>query len=41
MIQPGPARTAFALPFFPTLTDADCERVVAAVLRSGARRWRR
>lgn len=35
------ARTAFALPFFPTLTDADCERVVAAVLRSGARRWRR
>lgn len=33
------ARTAFALPLFPTLTDAECERVVAAVLRSGARRW--
>ncbi len=33
------ARTAFGLPFFPALTDASCERVVAAVLRSGARRW--
>lgn len=33
------AGTAFGLPFFPGLTDAQCERVVAAVLRSGARRW--
>jgi perosamine synthetase len=35
------ARTAFALPFFPTLTEAACERVVAALLRSGTRRWNR
>lgn len=35
------ARTAFALPLFPTLSDADCERVVSALLRSGAARWPR
>lgn len=34
------ARTAFALPFFPTLTEAECERVVATLIRSGERRWR-
>ncbi len=35
------ARTAFALPFFPTLDDGACERVVTTLLRSGARRWNR
>lgn len=34
------ARTAFGLPFFPTLRDDECERVVLALLDSGARRWR-
>lgn len=34
------ARTAFGLPFFPSLSDAECERVAAALLRSGARRVR-
>lgn len=34
------ARTAFGLPFFPTLTDAECERVAAALVRSGERHWR-
>ncbi len=33
------ASTAFGLPLFPELTDEGCERVVAAVLRSGTRRW--
>lgn len=39
---PGAAlagRTAFGLPFFPELRDEECERVVAAVVRSGTRRW--
>lgn len=34
------ARTAFGLPFFPTLRGDECERVVEALLRHGARRWR-
>lgn len=34
-------KTAFALPFFPMLEDADIERVVDALLRIGKRRWTR
>jgi perosamine synthetase len=32
-------QTAFALPFYPMLSDADIERVVEAVVRFGSRRW--
>lgn len=34
-------QTAFALPFFPTLHDADIERVVEALIHFGNRRWTR
>lgn len=34
-------KTAFALPFFPTLEDADCKRVVDTLLRFGNRQWTR
>jgi dTDP-4-amino-4,6-dideoxygalactose transaminase len=33
------ARTAFGLPLLSDADGRECERVVAAVLRSGARRW--
>jgi len=33
--------TAFALPFYPMLSDADIERVVESVVRFGSRRWSR
>jgi perosamine synthetase len=29
------SKTAFALPFFPTLADADCERIVETLMRFG------
>lgn len=32
------AKTAFALPFYPTLADADCERVIDTLVRVGNRR---
>jgi len=35
------AKTAFALPFFPTLEDTDCERVVEALVHHGNRQWNR
>jgi perosamine synthetase len=34
-------QTAFALPFFPTLSDADIERVVEALVHFGNRQWTR
>lgn len=34
-------QTAFALPFFPTLSDVDIERVAEALIQLGNRRWTR